>query len=1185
MIQKPYPRPNLSKLPISNLTVMKNIVILSVFILYTSSMLWAQEGITLTQGNKAYYRLTVSGNRSYSDGPWFFGTTVCDRGMQEIRFYDKSDNWVKTVNTGGKTGGFQYNTGNEEFTKDQFPIKVHIDNKFVDRLLCKGWAIYDFPKSWYTDDFRNRGMNVIKVEYNRACNSRGYSGFWQPDNRYYGDIFYYHAAYVYMRDLEVRSEPIVQIQVPTGPLYLASEEYLTIGVPDNLLNGYTYYWKYKIGSDQNYRYISNRYVTVQNGQKVLRIKGEDFLPTSAYGKRIRLELDTGCRASNPISFTYYPSAPRVTDIQKVDPVCFQGDGQVKIYFGRNLNNTLQEKLTINLKDNLGVKYSSGILSTFHKESDDRYSYTFNGVKADQYQIEFAGGNLTLNGERFSTIVRDPADPVEIQDPSQVIYDITIKNSSCNDGDKDIYNNNDGRIDISASGGRPGVFQYAVRKVGATVPIIWEDFDTADMHTLVDLQPGNYEIQVRKKVGDQYCTGYFAGDLSLATITETISEPAMTLNVEQIFHKEPAAHGFTDGKISYLIKGGTAFDNGSYAFEIKNSMGLIQNTVHTEVLENDEGYVVTLHSVGADIYTLRVTDKNYNEATYKTGCFEENISYNLQQPDPIQVVFEITNPVSCNINNRYSDGRDFEPPYDIPDQFQDGQIVAHVTGGVIYDTSTPIGSLDNIPRNEEGKKLPYYYSWKKKVNNVWTNIGVNDSIISNQSSGDYALNVADKNGIILGTYTSFINSNGEIEYRLATAIDSTLYLSQPEPLAISFENTDIGCFSGSDATAKAFVTGGIPPYQFYWSNGSVSDTAINLRAGKHLIYVTDSKGCVIEGSVTIEQPNGLEINRINEVSPTCYQGNDGFIEVEVEGGHPPYTFLWNTGATSTEITDLTEGTYTLEITDQMGCKAFYEAILEDPPQVEVVLKEKHALCQGQALALDVAIEDPLATYDWTSTSGFVSNNSFVIIDQSGVYTAKVTNGVGCSNEAVIEVEVFDNAIDAHYLIATQAYVNQEVTLVNISEPIGDRVEWEIPETHVSVVSENEDELTLLFDKEGTYEINLRSHVGECYEDFSKKIIVQPAIETYKPSSNDSFVKEFILFPNPNNGTFQTKIALEKPSEISVKIIHLSSGAVLDEKKGNDNVEFLFDNTMTLPSGMYLVILETSRGTSRRKLVIK
>lgn len=760
---------------------MKKIIILFILIITIHPKLKAQDGITITQGNKAYYQLTVSGDRSYNNGPWFFGTTVCDKGMQEIRFLDKNNSNLNTINTGGKTGRFTYNTGDYQFTKDHFPIKVHIDNDFVDRLLCKGFAIYDFPKSWYTDDFKNRGMDVIKVEYDYECYPRGYTGFWKPENQHYGDIFYYHASYVYMRDLEVKSTPIIELNTPNEPLFLGDDEYLTVALPDNFKNNYSYYWRYKVGNGRYYT-ILPRYITLQNGEKVLRIKGKEFLTPAAYGKRVRLEAETSCGVSNPISFTYYPSAPHVTNIEKEDPACFAGDGQIKITFNRNLNTAVQEKLTINLKDDLGIRHSSGILTSFSADN----SYTFTGVKAGEYDIEFAGGNMTINGTILSTVTRDPENPVDIIDPSQVIFSITAKDSRCNDGDNDPNNNHDGEITINAEGGLAGIYQYAIQSASDTGLLEWYDFDNSDSHTLRELYPDLYKIQVRKKVKNMHCRGYLKDNITETIAIQQIKEPAKILNVENVFHKEPTAFGFKDGKIRYLITGGTPFDDGTYTYRWEDSEGRILNSVHTEVLPNEEGYVITLHSVGADVYTLAVTDKNYGEATYNTGCFQENLVFNLRQPDPIVVTFEVTNPISCNMNNEFSDGRDFEPPFNIPDQFHDGELVVHAKGGVRYTTSGGIINSTSSPVNANGKRLPYYYHWKKKVNDIWEDIPVNDSIIKHQSFGDYALNITDKNGIVLGTYTSITNAMGELEYILASPIDSTFYLVQPDALEISFE---------------------------------------------------------------------------------------------------------------------------------------------------------------------------------------------------------------------------------------------------------------------------------------------------------------------------------------------------------------------------------------------------------------
>ncbi|WP_378187379.1 T9SS type A sorting domain-containing protein [Aquimarina sp. W85] len=1163
---------------------MKKYILLLLFI-YTTIVINAQDGIKLIQGNKAYYRLNVSGDRSHTDVGVF--NITCDNGMQEIRFLDKDNNRLNTINTNGKVGNFEYNTGDYQFTKHQFPIKVHIDNDFVDRFLCKGWAIYDFPDSWWTNEFRDRGMDVIKVEYKGSCDSKRYSGFWQPDDGYYGDTFYFHAAYVYMRNLRVKSDPVIELKTPTSPLYLASEEYITVSVPDNLLdnrNDYSYYWKFKVGSESNYRSISSRFVTVEKGNKVLHIRGNEFLEPSDYGKRVRLVLDAGCQDSNAISFTYYPSAPKVTAVEKTDPICYQGDGKVKINFSRNLNSTLKEKLTINLKDNLGIRYTSSILTTFKTEPNNTYSYTFEGVKAGEYQIEFAGGNLTFNGTILSTIVRDPEAPVIIEDPLQVLFDVSVRDANCNDGDGVIDNNNDGSITINAEGGRNGVYQFSIKEIGDNSGLNWQEFDNVDQHMEGDLRPGTYEIKVRKKIGYTYCIGHYKNDIANTIITKIITEPDQPLNVEQVYYKEPTAYGFNDGKISYIIKGGTPYTDGTYTYQFKNSTGVIQNTVTIEVLDNKEGFVLTLHSVGADIYSLWISDKNYNEAIYQTGCYEDNISVNLRQPDPIEVVFEVINPISCNIYNKFSDGRDFETPYGIADQFQDGQIVAHVSGGLRFNTENKVPLSSDVPVNANGSGLPYYYNWKKKVNNVWTDIAINDSIIKYQSYGEYALNIKDKNGIILGNYSPFVNSEGEIEYMLVTPINSTFYLSQPQKLSISFEKTDITCFNGADATATATVNGGIPPYEYYWSNGATTATASNLFAGRHIIYVTDAKGCVIEGSVTIEQPNSLVINPVQVVAPTCFQGNDGYIEVEVTGGEPPYTYVWSNGVTNNVNRDLTADTYSLEIIDNQGCRAFYETTIENPALIALDLPDEYTICQGQSLALDITIDDSQASYKWSSDIGFSSNAKKVQLDQSGVYTVKITNRFGCSNEDTIKVNFLDKGIDAHYLIATQAYVGEEVTLINISDPVGDNVEWTVP-NNIKIIKENFEELTVVFEKEGVYDINLRSYVESCYMDFNKKIIVQSAVETYNPSNKDQFIKEFIMYPNPNTGTFQTKITLEESSDITVKIIHITSGAVLDQKHEVNNVEFLLDNSVSLASGLYLVVLETSRGVSQRKLVIE
>lgn len=87
--------------------------------------------------------------------------------------------------------------------------------------------------------------------------------------------------------------------------------------------------------------------------------------------------------------------------------------------------------------------------------------------------------------------------------------------------------------------------------------------------------------------------------------------------------------------------------------------------------------------------------------------------------------------------------------------------------------------------------------------------------------------------------------------------------------------------------------------------------------------------------------------VEEVQPGCYQetilnlsllpaifindlqviaddgSNTGAILVEIKGGSPPFQYLWNTGATSESLFNIKHGTYTLTVTDRLGCDQTFE----------------------------------------------------------------------------------------------------------------------------------------------------------------------------------------------------------------------------------------------------------------------
>lgn len=80
---------------------------------------------------------------------------------------------------------------------------------------------------------------------------------------------------------------------------------------------------------------------------------------------------------------------------------------------------------------------------------------------------------------------------------------------------------------------------------------------------------------------------------------------------------------------------------------------------------------------------------------------------------------------------------------------------------------------------------------------------------------------------------------------------------------------VTCIGASDGAAKAFATGGTPPYSFLWSDGQTTDVPTGFPSGTHSVTVTDYNGCTATTSITIgEGPlpcTGIQENLLNNIS--------------------------------------------------------------------------------------------------------------------------------------------------------------------------------------------------------------------------------------------------------------------------------------------------------------------------------
>ncbi|MDC1492920.1 gliding motility-associated C-terminal domain-containing protein, partial [Flavobacteriaceae bacterium] len=126
---------------------------------------------------------------------------------------------------------------------------------------------------------------------------------------------------------------------------------------------------------------------------------------------------------------------------------------------------------------------------------------------------------------------------------------------------------------------------------------------------------------------------------------------------------------------------------------------------------------------------------------------------------------------------------------------------------------------------------------------------------------------------------------------------------------------------------------------------------------------------IDAKPTISNYNGFEIS--------CFDANDGFINLNPEGGSPftndpQYIYSWigPNGFTSNEqnISNLVPGTYDLIITDSLGCNFEFQYIINEPDQLEIIVdNETDILCNGVSSG-EILITPAGGTgsylYEWT-----------------------------------------------------------------------------------------------------------------------------------------------------------------------------------------------------------------------------
>ena len=208
----------------------------------------------------------------------------------------------------------------------------------------------------------------------------------------------------------------------------------------------------------------------------------------------------------------------------------------------------------------------------------------------------------------------------------------------------------------------------------------------------------------------------------------------------------------------------------------------------------------------------------------------------------------------------------------------------------------------------GGKAPFKYSWSAPALNGEQPSGI--------QAGDYQLTVTDAAG---------------------TVSTATFSIKQPDAMTATAAATSPASTGNTDGKATVTVTGGTAPHSFKWDNGEAAAAAAKLAPGQRTVTVTDANGCSATATVAISEnilPLAVSISEKNKIK--C-AGEKSALAVQVNGGKPPYSFVWNKpGLNGEQLNGLGAGEYAVTVSDALGTSQIAGLTVQSPDSLVATL---------------------------------------------------------------------------------------------------------------------------------------------------------------------------------------------------------------------------------------------------------
>ncbi len=547
---------------------------------------------------------------------------------------------------------------------------------------------------------------------------------------------------------------------------------------------------------------------------------------------------------------------------------------------------------------------------------------------------------------------------------------------------EICDNNSGQIDLTVSGGeQPYSF-------------LWSNGCTSE--DLTGITEGNYSCHI---IDNNSC---------IIDINTTVNNIPGTLTVEGLIVSDENC-GQSDGTIDLFISGGNApiyyqwnnnavtqdlteLQAGEYFCIITDNFGCSVNA-NTEVINNTGtlsliAYSLINETCGNSDGSIDITvsgDETPITFLWSNGATTEDI-YGLQSGE---YSCTITDNLACILT---------VGPYIINNYAQTLTVDDIITVDELCENGQ--GSID---LTVSGGTEPLNYNWSN---------GATTEDISNLSAGIFSYTITDNENCSVTGDVEIFNNAGTLSFD-------------------SYNKTDESCNSGNGAI-DITVSGGTLPYNFLWNSGQTVEDIESLTADNYYVTITDNNNCqIISGNINLINNNGdINISEVNLTDENCGWSN-GAIDITVENGTLPYSFLWSTGDDTEDIENLSEGDYSVIITDLIGCSITEDFYIENNSHgftfSDVNITNEY--CGSGTGIIDITISGGIQpyTYLWSTgeTTQDISNLSV------GTYSCIVNDNFVCSITEIFIVNNTTNGLEVSVASLADDYCHNHNGSIDIN----------------------------------------------------------------------------------------------------------------------------------------------------------